>query len=115
MADPDRRLGHAVVSEAVPHEDDGDGWSQPNLLAPVILLKPAELADLAGEDDEDRFAFLQWLCAERVSDTLRADMSLGPDDPVPYWPADLWPMRLTRRAHGARRRPASSPETPHVS
>ena len=87
-------------------------------LAPVIVLKPAELADLAGEDDEDSFAFLQWLCAERASDTFLADMSLGPDDPVPYWPADLWPMRLTsltRSAHGSRRRSASPPETPHVS
>ena len=112
MADPDRRLDHAVI-EAVPDEDGGHGRPQPNLLAPVILLKPTELADLAGED-EDCFAFLQWLCAERASDTFRADMSLGPDDPVPYWPADLWPMRLTRRAHGSRRRPASSPETPHV-
>ena len=31
MADPDRRLDHAVVIEAVPDDGDGDGWSQPDL------------------------------------------------------------------------------------
>ena len=30
MADPDRRLGHAVI-EAASDEDDGDGWSPPDL------------------------------------------------------------------------------------